>query len=51
MKDLQECELCGSTQKTLWQLCQLVARDIPGELRDQNNMYTAPCLHKGQIGS
>ncbi len=32
---LQLLELCGCTKKTLWQLCQLVAAKIPGEVRDQ----------------
>ncbi len=32
MTDLQTLELGGSTQKTLWQLCQLVILELPGEL-------------------
>ncbi len=36
--DLQLCELGGSIQKTFWQLCQLVAVNIPGELRDQTGV-------------
>ncbi len=35
MSDLQKFELGGSTQKSLWQLCQLVACKIPGEFRDE----------------
>ncbi len=29
--DLQAAQLGGSTEKTLWQICQLVVGDLPGE--------------------
>ncbi len=39
MSDLQLYELGGSIQKTLWQLCQLVVAEIPGEFRDQTGVW------------
>ncbi len=36
---LQSLELCGRTKKTLWQLCQLVEKEDPGELRDQTEVW------------
>ncbi len=44
MTDLQILELGGSTQKSLWQLCQLVVVEIPGELRDQTNRSVRLCI-------
>ncbi len=38
MTDLQNMELGGGTQKTLWQLCQLVAVEIPGEVKDDRSV-------------
>ncbi len=38
MTDLQLCKSGGSTQKTLWQLCQLVVFKIPGEFRDETGV-------------
>ncbi len=38
MSDLQKCETGGSTQKSLWQLCQLVVLEIPGEFRDETGV-------------
>ncbi len=52
--DLQTLELGGSTQKTLWQLCQVVVVEQPGGSRDQTEvssvrMYIAH-VHKDQTG-
>ncbi len=38
MSDLQMCELGGSTQKSLWQLYQVVVWEIPGEFRDETGV-------------
>ncbi len=43
MTDLQMCELGGSIQKTLWQLCQLVFEETPGELRDKTGVEGCSC--------
>ncbi len=39
MTNLQMCEMGGSIQKTLWQLCQLVFEETPGELRDKMGVW------------
>ncbi len=38
MTDLQIVELGGGTEKTLWQLCQLIVVEIPGEVRDHRSV-------------
>ncbi len=38
MTDLQNMELGGGTQKTLWQLRQLVVEERPGEVRDHRSV-------------
>ncbi len=43
MTDLQMRELGGSTQKTLWQLCQLVLAETPGELRGKQECEAVYC--------
>ncbi len=39
MTDLQNLELGGSTQKTLWQLSQLVVIAKPGGWKDQTGVW------------
>ncbi len=55
MTDLQVCEFGGSTEKTLWQFCQLVIGEEPGQLRDHTGIQecdmrlcTAP-NHRDQL--
>ncbi len=38
MTDLQVIQFGGSTEKTFWQLCQLVELETPGEMREQTEV-------------
>ncbi len=51
--DLHISELGGSPQKTLWQLCQLVVAEMPGELRHQTGVrgYTLHMLTKTRLAA
>ena len=42
---LQGYELGGSTQKTIWQLCQVVVVEKPGEAETKQQYETVYCTH------
>ncbi len=50
MTDLQDLEIGGSTEKTLWQHCQLVIVENPGEMRDKTGVLGWHHTIKDQTG-